>query len=301
MAASHTAYESESVVESLDYFPYGGQRIDTKTNYGGVRNKYAGTVYDVLSGLDYMQARYENSNRGQFISEDPVFLGDPSQQNLRDPQSLNSYAYANDNPITKSDPNGKFVAAAAAPLVWGGGASMGLETMGLSMLVAGGVVGAMYLAEGNWPSIQSGAPGNFQATQMVSGNGANTDPEFPFNKPPGRWGGLALTTGASLVLLNRMAEYFSDRQKAMDFGLQWRMSQNYINWTNQPGVKIDQVSYNQNLLASNNTEKPTYTGPTSNGTNPNFASQTYQVPSGAIVDWGGNIVVPASKGGAKSK
>jgi RHS repeat-associated protein len=107
MAASSAAYESESAVESLDYFPYGGQRIDTKTNYGGVRNKYAGTVYDALSGLNYMQARYQNPSRGQFIAEDPAFLGDPSQQNLKDPQSLNSYSYANDNPITKNDPTGK--------------------------------------------------------------------------------------------------------------------------------------------------------------------------------------------------
>jgi RHS repeat-associated protein len=98
--------QTGAVVESLDYYPYGGQRIDTKTNYGGVRNKYAGTVYDALSGLNYMQARYQNSSRGQFVSEDPVFLGDPSQQNLKDPQSLNSYSYANDNPITKSDPTG---------------------------------------------------------------------------------------------------------------------------------------------------------------------------------------------------
>jgi hypothetical protein len=37
-----------------------------------------------------MQARYQNSSRWQFISEDPVFLGDPRQQNLADPQSLNS-------------------------------------------------------------------------------------------------------------------------------------------------------------------------------------------------------------------
>jgi RHS repeat-associated protein len=53
-----------------------------------------------------MQARYQNSSRGQFISEDPVFLGDPRQQALTDPQSLNAYSYANDNPITKSDPSG---------------------------------------------------------------------------------------------------------------------------------------------------------------------------------------------------
>jgi len=56
-----------------------------------------------------LQARYENPNTGQFISEDPVFLGDPSQQTLTDAQSLNSYSYANDNPITKSDPNGRAI------------------------------------------------------------------------------------------------------------------------------------------------------------------------------------------------
>jgi RHS repeat-associated protein len=115
--------------ESLDYFPYGGVRIDTKTNYGGVRNKYAGTVYDPLSGLNYMQARYQNSSRGQFISEDPSFLavGNPNQLKqltsqdqslfLADPQQLNSYSYGRDNPITKSDPQGnQFCEAACADL-----------------------------------------------------------------------------------------------------------------------------------------------------------------------------------------
>jgi RHS repeat-associated protein len=99
-----------SVVENQDYYPYGGLRVDTKTSgYGGVRNKYAGTIYDALSGLNYAQARYQNSTRGQFISEDPVFLADPRQQSLTDPQSLNSYGYADDNPITKSDPTGRCV------------------------------------------------------------------------------------------------------------------------------------------------------------------------------------------------
>jgi hypothetical protein len=41
------------------------------------------------------------------LSEDPVFLGDPSQQLLSDPQSLNSYSYANDNPVVKEDPTGR--------------------------------------------------------------------------------------------------------------------------------------------------------------------------------------------------
>ena len=50
-----------------------------------------------------MQARSDNPCRGQFLSEDPVFLGDQKQQVLTDPQSLNSYSYANDNPIIHSD------------------------------------------------------------------------------------------------------------------------------------------------------------------------------------------------------
>ena len=70
----------------------------------GARNLFkvdAGVVHALL------QARYYDGSKGEFLSEDPVFLGDPRQQNLNNPQSLNSYSYANDNPITKSDPTGR--------------------------------------------------------------------------------------------------------------------------------------------------------------------------------------------------
>jgi RHS repeat-associated protein len=82
------------------------------------------------SGLDYLNARYYSSDRGQFLSEEPIFLniGDAnqvkqlSQQDqqtyLADPQQLNSYSYGRDNPITRKDPNGKFPAlAVAAPFI----------------------------------------------------------------------------------------------------------------------------------------------------------------------------------------
>jgi RHS repeat-associated protein len=61
-----------------------------------------------------LQARYYDSARGQFLSEDPVFWGSPKDQDLGNPQSLNSYSYANGNPITKSDPTGKFSATGYA-------------------------------------------------------------------------------------------------------------------------------------------------------------------------------------------
>ena len=54
----------------------------------------------------FLNARYYSSAQGQFLSEDPVFLGNPTKQNLANPQSLNSYSYANDNPINRSDPSG---------------------------------------------------------------------------------------------------------------------------------------------------------------------------------------------------
>jgi RHS repeat-associated protein len=78
----------------------------TKTGAGVGQPIYIGQFSDA-SGLSYLNARYYNSTQGQFLSQDPVFLAAPSQQNIQDPQSLNSYSYSEDNPIAKSDPNGK--------------------------------------------------------------------------------------------------------------------------------------------------------------------------------------------------
>jgi len=98
-----------AIVETMDYFPFGGIRIDNKTSEFSEQRKYIGQEYDAETGLNYLNARYYNAATGRFISEDPVFLGDPSKQNLQDPQSLNSYSYANNNPIRYSDPLGLFV------------------------------------------------------------------------------------------------------------------------------------------------------------------------------------------------
>jgi RHS repeat-associated protein len=52
----------------------------------------------------YSNARYLNPAQGQFITEDPVFWS--LKQTLSNPQSLNSYSYALDNPIVNKDPSG---------------------------------------------------------------------------------------------------------------------------------------------------------------------------------------------------
>ena len=94
--------------ETLDYYPYGAVRIDkTAASYGGAQRKYIGQQYDPTTQLSYLNARYYNGVQGQFISQDPVFLGEPARQSIQDPQSLNSYSYSGNNPITKSDPSGR--------------------------------------------------------------------------------------------------------------------------------------------------------------------------------------------------
>jgi RHS repeat-associated protein len=82
--------------------------------------------------LDYLQARYYDPSRGQFLSQDPVFLGDPKEQDLSGPQSLNSYSYANDNPVTGKDPTGRQLAM-AAPAVGGASVSAPLGWIALAL------------------------------------------------------------------------------------------------------------------------------------------------------------------------
>ena len=100
---------SGTVVQVLDYYPYGGQRIASSTGGVDSKKKYIGVDYDASSDLNYMAARYQSPTRGQFLSQDPIFLG--QRQNLLNPQSLNSYSYGNGNPITNKDPLGLWAAS----------------------------------------------------------------------------------------------------------------------------------------------------------------------------------------------
>jgi len=108
---------SGTVVQTLDYYPYGATRISTNTGGADSARKYIGQFAD-SSGLDYLNARYYSSDRGQFISEDPASLvlgdlaqvaqvtGRSQQQFLSDPQALNFYSYSRGNPIRYNDPKG---------------------------------------------------------------------------------------------------------------------------------------------------------------------------------------------------
>jgi RHS repeat-associated protein len=137
--------ENANLVQTLDYYPYGGTRISAATSTNEAR-KFIGQFADT-TGLDYFNARYYASDRGQFITEDPSFLsvGDPNQVKqvtgrdqqafLGDPQLANSYNYGRDNPIAQKDANG--LLAGEALVGAGIGGVVGLAVQGGTDLIAG--------------------------------------------------------------------------------------------------------------------------------------------------------------------
>jgi RHS repeat-associated protein len=92
---------SGNVTQALDYYPYGSRRINSGTDVS--QREFIGEMFDESSSLSYLNARYYNGSRGQFLSEDPVHLalgdaaqvkgytGLPQHAYLADPQLLNSY------------------------------------------------------------------------------------------------------------------------------------------------------------------------------------------------------------------
>ena len=111
------------IVQALDYYPYGDRRINSGTDVS--KREYIGEMYDAESGLNYLNARYYQSSRGQFLSQDPVFWEngqtDTGKFVLTNPQLLNSYSYAADNPIVGKDADGKLVELISRPVGGMGG------------------------------------------------------------------------------------------------------------------------------------------------------------------------------------
>jgi RHS repeat-associated protein len=80
-----------------DYQSQGGSGTDPSEQHFTSKHR------DIESGLDYFPARYYNSYLGRFMSPDPSALTFADPLN---PQSLNLYAYVNNNPLSFVDPTG---------------------------------------------------------------------------------------------------------------------------------------------------------------------------------------------------
>ncbi|MFA6105431.1 MAG: carbohydrate binding domain-containing protein [Patescibacteria group bacterium] len=98
-----------NIIQAVDYYPYGAERINAGT--ASDKRKFIGQFTDDNS-LSYLNARYYDSARGQFVSQDPVFgeigLTSDGKDALLNPQAMNAYAYAGNNPVVNKDPDGRF-------------------------------------------------------------------------------------------------------------------------------------------------------------------------------------------------
>lgn len=85
-------------IQLLQYTPYG--TVSRSEGSKDVSHKFTGQRFDDTTGLYFYNARYYDPELGRFISPDTIV---PSPSN---PQDLNRYTYANNNPINYVDPTG---------------------------------------------------------------------------------------------------------------------------------------------------------------------------------------------------
>lgn len=121
IADHHGTTQTQIAATNLAYhhkrsMPYGEPRGNQPT-FAGTKGFIGGTTD--TTGLIHIGAREYDSGIGRFISVDPLM-------NLADPQQWNAYTYANNTPITASDPDGLEVTfgegegGSAAPFKTGG-------------------------------------------------------------------------------------------------------------------------------------------------------------------------------------
>jgi RHS repeat-associated protein len=79
--------------------PFGNPRGAQPSTWAGDKGFVNGTK-DTATGLTNLGARQYQPSTGRFLSTDPLL-------DAADPQSWNGYAYADNNPVTNSDPDGR--------------------------------------------------------------------------------------------------------------------------------------------------------------------------------------------------
>jgi RHS repeat-associated protein len=107
------ADDTGALKELIEYKPYGEYARHEK--YGSSEEVawfyFTGQKYDDETGLYFYNARYYNPKLGRFITPDIIV------QAPENPQTLNRYAYAGNNPVNYTDPTGHFFGFIVAAIV----------------------------------------------------------------------------------------------------------------------------------------------------------------------------------------
>jgi RHS repeat-associated protein len=108
-----------------DFYPFGGERSPV-VNTCSQNYKFNAKERDPESGLDNFGSRYDSSSVARFMSTDP---SNNLALRIVNPQRWNKYAYALDNPLSFSDPDGRDAAAVNFTGMVGGFGHEGILTV----------------------------------------------------------------------------------------------------------------------------------------------------------------------------
>lgn len=131
-----------TLTRSWGYLPFGGT---FKTEGTGKADwRYTGQRQDDSTGLYFYNARYYDPVLGRFVSPDPLV------SNSFYPQSLNRYAYCNNNPINFIDPSGFWRIGISYHFIVGGHMSYDSDNGHLKTGVGVGMGGGVSFGDNNW-------------------------------------------------------------------------------------------------------------------------------------------------------
>lgn len=115
-------------IEQIYFYEAYGSLLNLQASQAATTLLYNGEQFDVLTGNQYLRARYYNPLNAQFNRLDPFF------GNHQDPQSFNKYGYVHGDPIGSRDPLGLMTIGSTL-----GGIGIGNSMRGTS---AGAITGA---------------------------------------------------------------------------------------------------------------------------------------------------------------
>jgi RHS repeat-associated protein len=187
-----------NLAQTCDSLPFGdGESCPTTPT----EHLFTGKERDSESGNDYFGARYYASSMGRFMSPDWSAKEEPiPYAKLDNPQSLNLYSYVQNNPLSRTDPDGH---TCLDPISCGaeGGAVIGSFIEPGGGTAAGAIIGAAaggavvgYLLAKAWiahsenssekGSTQQPAPSDASQTQHEATNKAKGDAGVPTSQQP---------------------------------------------------------------------------------------------------------------------
>ena len=138
--------QAGQVIERHDYLPFGEEcstgPCAANLALGSAQpRQFTGKERDRETGFDYFGARYYAPSIGRFTTVDPVFTW---QENIVDPQRWNRYAYARNNPLRYTDPDGRVIDTVADV----GFIAWDVFDIGRSVYRGEGTAGSQWLALG---------------------------------------------------------------------------------------------------------------------------------------------------------